>query len=94
MIQQMRFKNKFTYTIDAAPEVLGYASLKLMLQPLVENAIYHGMEFKDGDGIIEIKAEQKEDGLWFTVLDDGGTGRKSADGSRACFVKARLRDRR
>ena len=34
MIQQMRFKNKFTYTIDAAPEVLGYASLKLMLQPL------------------------------------------------------------
>ena len=71
MIQQMRFKNKFTYTIDAAPEVLGYASLKLMLQPLVENAIYHGMEFKDGDGIIEIKAEQKEDGLWFTVLDNG-----------------------
>ena len=71
MIQQMRSKNKFTYTIDAAPEVLGYASLKLMLQPLVENAIYHGMEFKDGDGIIEIKAEQKEDGLWFTVLDNG-----------------------
>ena len=34
MIQQMRFKNKFTYTIDAAPEVLGYASLKLMLSRL------------------------------------------------------------
>ncbi len=71
MIQQMRFKNKFTYTIDAPPEVLGLASLKLMLQPLVENAIYHGMEFKDGDGIIEILVEQKEDGIWFTVRDNG-----------------------
>ena len=71
MIQQMRFKNKFTYTIDAAPEVLGYASLKLMLQPLVENAIYHGMEFKDGDGIIAVTAVQKEDGLWFTIQDNG-----------------------
>ena len=71
MIQQMRFKNKFTYTIDAAPEVLGLASLKLMLQPLVENAIYHGMEFKDGDGIIAVTAVQKEDGLWFTIQDNG-----------------------
>ena len=71
MIQQMRFKNKFTYQIDADPEVLGMASLKLMLQPLVENAIYHGMEFKDGDGLIEIRAERKEDGLCFTVQDNG-----------------------
>lgn len=71
MIQQMRFKNKFTYTIDAEPEILGSASLKLMLQPLVENAIYHGMEFKDGDGTIRICAEKKEDGLWFTVEDNG-----------------------
>lgn len=51
--------------------MLGFASLKLMLQPLVENAIYHGMEFKDGDGIIAITAEEKEDGLWFTVMDNG-----------------------
>ena len=39
MIQQMRFKNKFEYKIDADPESLDLASLKLMLQPLVENAI-------------------------------------------------------
>ena len=71
MIQQMRFKNKFPYPIDAAPEVLGLASLKLMLQPLVENAIYHGMEFKDGDGLIAVTAVQKEDGLWFTIQDNG-----------------------
>ena len=50
MIQQMRFKNKFTYTIESDDEVLELASLKLMLQPLVENTIYHGMEYMDGDG--------------------------------------------
>lgn len=55
MIQQMRFKNKFEYEIDADPESLNLASLKLMLQPLVENAIYHGMEFMDGDGEILIQ---------------------------------------
>lgn len=71
MIQQMRFKNKFTYTIDAAPEVLGYASLKLMLQPLVENAIYHGMEFMDGDGEILLKVWKEEGDLYFSVIDNG-----------------------
>ncbi len=71
MIQQMRFKNKFTYTIDARPETLNCASLKLMLQPLVENAIYHGMEFKDGDGLIRISVEKRDDGLWFMVQDNG-----------------------
>ena len=50
------FKNKFTYRIRAADEVLNLASLKLMLQPLVENAIYHGMEFMDGDGEILVSS--------------------------------------
>ncbi len=71
MIQQMRFKNKFTYEIDASPETLECASLKLMLQPLVENAIYHGMEFMDGDGRILVKVRQDGDVLQFTVHDNG-----------------------
>ena len=72
MIQQKRFKNKFTYEIDAEPETLELCSLKLMLQPLVENSIYHGMEFKmDGDGEILIQVRRREDGLWFTVGDNG-----------------------
>ena len=50
MIQQMRFKNKFTYQIQADEQVLSLASLKLMLQPLVENAIYHGLDHKEGKG--------------------------------------------
>ncbi len=71
MIQQMRFKNKFTFAIDAEPRVLNLASLKLMLQPLVENAIYHGMEFMDGDGEIHIKVYLDHKELWFQISDNG-----------------------
>lgn len=71
MIQQRRFKNKFVYVIDAKEEVMNLASLKLMLQPLVENAIYHGMEFMDGDGEIEIKVYQEQGELWFRISDNG-----------------------
>ena len=71
MIQQMRFKNKFTYTIESDDEVLELASLKLMLQPLVENAIYHGMEYMDGDGEIFVRAWQEEKELYLEVRDNG-----------------------
>ncbi len=71
MIQQMRFKNKFTYAIEMEDEVKNLASLKLMLQPLVENAIYHGMEFMDGDGEIHIQVYREREELWFLVRDNG-----------------------
>ena len=71
MIQQMRFKNKFTYKIDADEDVLELASLKLMLQPMVENAIYHGMEFMDGDGVIQIRVWREGDDLYLRVRDNG-----------------------
>lgn len=47
------------------------ASLKLMLQPLVENSIYHGMEFMDGDGEIIIRAYKKDGELYLEVSDNG-----------------------
>lgn len=71
MIQHMRFKNKFTYEIEASDDVLELASLKLMLQPLVENAIYHGMEFMDGDGEILLKVWKEDADLYFCVIDNG-----------------------
>ncbi|MDE6976073.1 MAG: sensor histidine kinase [Lachnospiraceae bacterium] len=70
-IQQKRFKNKFTYRIEAQDEVLSLACLKLTLQPLVENAIYHGMEFMDGDGEILVKAERDGERLCITIADNG-----------------------
>lgn len=70
-IQQMRFKNKFVYEIEAGEDVLDLVSLKLMLQPLVENAIYHGMEFMDGDGKISVKVYRENESLWFCISDNG-----------------------
>lgn len=71
MIQQMRFKNKFNYEINADGSLLELASLKLMLQPLVENAIYHGMEFMDGDGLIKIDVKKEDNKLCFIISDNG-----------------------
>lgn len=71
MIQEMRYKNKFVYTIEGAPEALNLATTKLILQPLVENAIYHGMEFMDGDGEIDIRAKVEGGTLIFTISDNG-----------------------
>ena len=70
-IQHMRFKNRFTYEIEADEEVMDLASVKLILQPLVENAIYHGMEFMDGDGEIRIRVYRDGDDLYMKVSDNG-----------------------
>lgn len=81
MIQQMRFKNKFTYRIESEPETMELASLKLMLQPLVENAIYHGMEFMDGDGEILVRTFLEGGELIFTISDNGlGMTREQVEG--------------
>ncbi|MFT4105732.1 MAG: sensor histidine kinase [Lacrimispora sp.] len=71
MIQHMRFKNKFSYEIRAEEDCLELTSLKLVLQPLVENAIYHGMEFMDGDGEISIHVWKTEEDLFLAVKDNG-----------------------
>lgn len=71
MIQKMRYKNRFEYRIEAEKGIEQYASIKLILQPLVENAIYHGMEFMDGDGLILIQAWTEEEDLYICVEDNG-----------------------
>ncbi|CUP95650.1 sensor histidine kinase [Clostridium baratii] len=70
-IQNIRYKNKFNYNIEFEDDVLSLASIKLIIQPLVENAIYHGMEFMDGDGEINIKAYKINDDLYIDVIDNG-----------------------
>ena len=71
MIQHMRFKNRFTYEIEADEDVMELASVKLILQPLVENAVYHGMEFMDGDGEIRIRVYRDGEDLYMRVSDNG-----------------------
>ena len=79
-IQQMRYKNKFRFTVDAEPETLQCATIKLIIQPLVENAIYHGMEFMDGDGEIHIRAYRRGPDLYIDIVDNGlGMPQQQAD---------------
>ncbi len=73
-------KDKFTYEITAEPETLHCQTIKLIVQPLVENANYHGMEFMDGDGEIYIRAYRKDGDLYIDVVDNGlGMPQEQAD---------------
>ncbi len=71
MIQQMRYKNKFIFKINAEPGTENLSTIKLVVQPIVENAIYHGMDFMDGDGEIDIRAYLRDGDLYITVADNG-----------------------
>ena len=70
-IQSMRYLNKFTYRIDAPESLLDCLTVKLILQPLVENSIYHGIKNKPGKGFIGIEAREVDGQLILTVADDG-----------------------
>ncbi|NLZ68529.1 MAG: histidine kinase [Spirochaetales bacterium] len=70
-IQRIRYQDILSYSIDFPPELLQYKILKLTLQPLVENSLYHGIKEKRGKGYIAIKTEIKEDCILFTVSDNG-----------------------
>ena len=67
----MRFKNKFTYEIQAEDGVLELASLKLMLQPLVENAVSHGLQDIIEDGEVVIEVSRLNDEIMISVSDNG-----------------------
>lgn len=71
VIQQMRYKNKMDYRILVDPELYSYYSLKLLLQPLVENAIYHGIKNQKREGMVTIKAVKEGEIIRFSVEDSG-----------------------
>ncbi len=71
-IQQIRYKNKLNYEVDIPEDMGGYYTLKLILQPIVENAIYHGIKAKKGGGDIFVSGRELQDCLEFTVRDTGG----------------------
>jgi two-component system sensor histidine kinase YesM len=70
LIQKMRFGDSFSYTIDVEPGLEKYFVVKLILQPLVENSIGHGM--KEGEvGRISIRAFSDGDFIKFEIKDNG-----------------------
>ena len=70
-IQQMRFKHKFTFTIHADEQVLDCLTLKLILQPLIENSIVHGIEYHMDEGSIEVDVRREEHVILFRITDNG-----------------------
>jgi two-component system sensor histidine kinase YesM len=70
-IQKMRYKNKFMYTIDMPEELSGFSTLKLLLQPIIENAIYHGINNIPDEGKIDISVSRENDSLVYKVRDNG-----------------------
>ena len=70
-IQKMRYKNKFSAEITAEDGVESLYTIKLIVQPILENAIYHGMAYADGDGEIRIHAYRAGDDVLIEVSDNG-----------------------
>ncbi|MFD0693370.1 sensor histidine kinase [Paenibacillus sp. GCM10027628] len=70
-IQNIRYHNRFQYVQEVDPSMMGMEIMKLLLQPLVENAIYHGLEPKVGNGTIRLTGKREEGFLVFTVEDNG-----------------------
>lgn len=70
-IQNIRYKNKFKYKIEVDEEILNLSCIKLIVQPIIENAIYHGMEYMYGDGSILVKAHTLNQDLYIDIIDNG-----------------------
>ena len=70
-IQQIRYKNKFTTQINALPGTDGLYTMKLIVQHILENAIYHGMASAEDDGLITVTARREGEDLVIDVADNG-----------------------
>ena len=70
-IQKMRYKDKLEFQIDVDPSILHIPLIKLVLQPIIENAIYHGLKYKESKGLLIIKGFPKDGNAVLQVIDDG-----------------------
>jgi len=71
IIQHMRYKDKIDFNIMVNQDIMECMIIKLVLQPLVENALYHGLKYKEGKGTIRITGYQQRSNIVIKVMDDG-----------------------
>lgn len=70
-IQQTRYRDRLQYTLNIPEELRDLFVLKLLLQPLIENAIYHGIKGRRGPGHIRVEARLEHNRLLLTIHDNG-----------------------
>ena len=70
-IQKVRFDDQLIWEMETEPDILDYEITKFILQPIVENAIYHGVKSKEGSGYLKVSAGEDGEFLIFTVEDTG-----------------------
>ncbi len=73
-IIDIRFMKRFSFELDIDKEIIDLTMIKFILQPIVENAIYHGLEAKPGKGSLTIKGGLRESGNIFFEIADNGKG--------------------
>ena len=71
LIQSIRYSKQFKYEFDIDPQVLECTTVKLILQPLIENAIYHGIKNRIEEGKIIVKSFIQDDKIVFKIIDNG-----------------------
>ena len=92
-IQRTRYRDILNYDIDIPDELGDYYVLKLLLQPLVENALYHGIKYKRGGGTIRVTGRREAGLLAFTVSDTGrGMTPDQLEALRASLAEGRRAD--
>ncbi|MCK6544507.1 histidine kinase [Myxococcota bacterium] len=91
-LERLRFGDRLTVTVDVAPDVRTIEVPPLILQPLVENAIKHGVAARRGAGRVLVRAERSDERLVLTVEDDGpGPGASAHVGARSSHDDLRAR---
>jgi tetratricopeptide (TPR) repeat protein len=77
-LEHSRFQDKFDYqfTIDENVKIQDFKIPPMLLQPYVENAVWHGLRYKKDKGLLEIKMQQKDNETLEIMISDNGIGRK------------------
>ena len=70
-IQKMSYKDKLEFQIEVDSSILYIPLIKLVLQPIIENAIYHGLKYKESKGLLIVKGFMKDGNAVLQVIDDG-----------------------
>ena len=82
-IQKQRYGDKLEYEIDENPAFDKLVLPKLVLQPLVENALYHGIKEKEGQGHIRVSVQKQDSGMVIRIEDDGVGFQAAGDSSQS-----------